>query len=87
MTQLLMTQMPYPAADGRDAPLALTARETEVLRLFAQGKSSKEAALALSLSFRTVEHQIASAKRKLGARNVVHAVAIALNRRLIRAWP
>ncbi len=73
----------WPTAAVARSPL--TPRETEVLHLVAQGNSSKEVAITLSLSFRTVEHQIASAKRKLGARNVAHAVAIAMTRRMVRA--
>jgi DNA-binding CsgD family transcriptional regulator len=54
----------------------LTGREEDVLDLLAQGLSSKEIALKTNVSFRTVEHRIASIKTKLQAKNVTHAVAI-----------
>ena len=47
----------------------LTSRETETLRLVANGFSNKEAAAALSLSVKTVENHRHSLMRKLGARN------------------
>jgi DNA-binding NarL/FixJ family response regulator len=54
----------------------LTGREHDVLDLLAQGFSSKEIALKTGVSYRTVEHRIASVKAKLQARNVTHAIAI-----------
>ena len=47
---------------------ALTAREREVLRLLAQGRSNDEIAGALFLSVRTVESHVAAAYRKIGVR-------------------
>ena len=58
----------------------LTGREEDVLDLLAQGFSSKEIALKTNVSFRTVEHRIASIKSKLGAKNVAHAVAMWMSR-------
>lgn len=58
----------------------LTGRDEDVLDLLAQGFSSKEIALKTNMSFRTVEHRIASIKTKLQAKNVTHAVAIWMSR-------
>lgn len=53
-----------PASAGdRDV---LTARERDVLRLVAQGRSNDEIARALFLSVRTVESHVAAAYRKIG---------------------
>jgi DNA-binding CsgD family transcriptional regulator len=52
-------------ASGYDRD-ALTAREREVLRLLAQGRSNDEIAGALFLSVRTVESHVAAAYRKIG---------------------
>ena len=61
----------------------LTDRQQNILFLLAQGLSSKEVALKTSISHRTVEHQIGAVKRKLGARNVTHAVAMFVGQGLI----
>lgn len=61
----------------------LTHRQLDVLHLLARGHSSKEAARYLAVSHRTIEHQIDAIKKKLGARNVTHAVAIAVAQSVI----
>ena len=63
--------------------MALTQRELEVLDLTAHGLSTKEAAVELGCGFKTVIKHRASIQRKLGARNVTHAVAIAISSHLI----
>ena len=59
----------------------LTARETEVVRLLAQGKSNKEVATRLFISVRTVEHHRASLMRKLKCRNKAELIRYALDQR------
>ena len=54
-----------PPASARDRD-GLTAREREVLRLLAQGRSNDEIASALFLSVRTVESHVAGVYRKIG---------------------
>jgi DNA-binding NarL/FixJ family response regulator len=54
-------------SSGRAARDLLTAREHEVLRLLARGRSNDEIAAELVLSVRTVESHIASVYRKIGA--------------------
>ncbi len=56
----------------------LTAREIEVLRMVADGRSSKEIATTLNISYRTVEHHRASVRAKLGLRNTADLVKRAL---------
>lgn len=59
----------------RDAPApVLSAREAEVLRWMADGKTSSEAAAILDLSERTVNFHVANALVKLGAANKTAAV-------------
>jgi DNA-binding NarL/FixJ family response regulator len=58
-----------PASSPRTGcvlPAALTRRETEVLRLLAQGNTNREAAEMLGLSVRTVENHRANLIQKLG---------------------
>jgi len=58
--------------------------ELEALTLFANGKSADEIALALSVGQGMAHHYLRLAARKLGARNRVHAVAVAVRNGLIR---
>jgi two-component system, NarL family, response regulator DesR len=58
-------------------PSPLTARETDVLRLHAQGSDPRDIANTLHLSYGTVRNYLASATDKLGARNRTDAAIIA----------
>ena len=60
----------------------LTARETEVLELLAQGLSNKAIAARLSISDQTVKFHVASICAKLGASNRTDAVRRGLRRGL-----
>lgn len=55
----------------------LTERETEVLRLMAQGLQNKEIASRLIISERTVKFHVSAILAKLGAGNRTEAVALA----------
>lgn len=74
---------PPPAAPAPPAhPAGLTAREVEVLRLVAAGKSNREMAATLSLSERTIERHIENLYRKIGAHSKADATAFAYRHRL-----
>lgn len=66
---------------GRD-PLqeSLTTREREVLKLIAEGKSSKEIADLLFISARTVQHHRASIKKKLKLNKVADLTKYAIRK-------
>jgi DNA-binding NarL/FixJ family response regulator len=66
------------------SPRTLTDREIQILRLVAEGKKIKEIALSVRLAERTVKHYLELTRQKLGARNSSHAVALAVQRGLIR---
>ena len=75
-----------PGPGGGSTPGAsarLTARETEVLRLLASGRTNREIADELVLSVRTVERHIGNVYGKIAARGRVDATAFALTRGLI----
>jgi DNA-binding NarL/FixJ family response regulator len=55
--------VPSAASD----PAGLTAREREVIRLLASGRSNAEIAAELVLSVRTVERHVANIYGKVGA--------------------
>jgi DNA-binding NarL/FixJ family response regulator len=63
---------------GRGVP-TVTDRETEVLRLVAQGYSNKEIAGQLELSVKTIEVHKANAMRKLGLHGRIELLRYALH--------
>ena len=66
---------------------SLTQRETQVLKLLAQGRSGAQIADELVLSPETVRSHIRNAMSKLGATTRSHAVALALQSGAIGAGP
>ena len=64
----------------------LTAREREVLKLVAQGKTSEQIARELVLVKRTVDFHVENACRKLGVDNRTAAAAKAAELKLISVW-
>ena len=61
-----------------DSPETLTERETEVLRLLAQGKSNKEVAQALTIGEKTVKTHVSSILSKLGVPSRTQAALYAV---------
>jgi two-component system, NarL family, response regulator LiaR len=60
-----------------ERPEALSERETEVLRLLAQGRANKEVARDLQIAEKTVKTHVSSILRKLGVRDRTQAALIA----------
>jgi len=60
------------------APVPLTDREREVLRLLASGLSSKEVGAALNISPRTAETHRANLMHKLGVKSVAVLIQVAI---------
>jgi DNA-binding NarL/FixJ family response regulator len=69
--------------DGFGASL-LTEREQQVLDALADGLRSNEIAERLNTSVRTFSTVCVALRKKLGARNDVHAVSIAFRRGLLQ---
>lgn len=63
-----------------DEPAPVSARQREVLRLIAGGRSNKEIALALQVSPATIKTHVASAIAALGAQNRTDAAVKARSR-------
>ncbi|MGW7686138.1 helix-turn-helix domain-containing protein [Kribbella sp. NPDC054772] len=76
----LLGQAPAPR---RLSPTGLSDRETQVLRLVADGKDTQEIARELSYSERTVKNVLHDVTSRLQLRNRSHAVAYALREGLI----
>lgn len=70
---------------GAAATPVLTSRQTEILRLVAQGRSSKEIARTLALSIKTVETHRAQIMERLGIRDVAGLVRYAVRSGLVTA--
>lgn len=66
-----------------NTPATLTARERQVLQLVAEGKSTKEAAVILKLTTKTVEYYRSCVMGKVGVHNVAGLVHYAVKHGLV----
>ena len=72
--------------DEAESPSArLTPRQREIVQLLAEGKSSKEVAVALSLSVKTAETHRANIMRRLNCHSVSELVRYAIRNKIIEA--
>ncbi len=69
-----------PVSVGRDR---LTPREREVVQLLAEGKSTKEVAVALGLSVKTAETHRSNIMRKLQLHSVSDLVMYAVRNNIV----
>ena len=72
-----MTARYLPRHEPPTQAMRLSARESEVLKWTAEGKTAFDIGMILSLTTRTVNFHISSAIRKMGANNKTSAVVIA----------
>src|SRR6185369_16410226 len=79
--EVLQECLQTPELDAR-AP-GLTARQTEVLRLVAQGKTMKEVAASLNISTRTAEAHKYQMMQHLRLRSVAELVQFAIQQGLV----
>ena len=70
---------------GRNNGLRLTARQKQILQLLAEGKSSKEVAVALNISVKTAETHRANIMRRLDCHSVTELVRYAIRNHIIEA--
>ncbi|GEM_PF-6173665 len=80
----------FPEGVGRKTaeagpPDALTPRQREVLKLIAEGRSTKEIAYALQLSVKTVETHRAQVMERLGIRDVAGLVRYTIRAGIVSA--
>ena len=68
----------------RQAEQALTARERDVVRLLADGKSNREIASSLGISIKTVETHRSAIMRKLGLQSITDLVRYAIRNKIIQ---
>ena len=67
-----------------DEPSLLTARELQIVRLLADGKSNRDIASQFRKSVKTVETHRASIMRKLGVNSITELVRYAIRNKLIQ---
>jgi len=88
VSAMLLSRL-FNVGTGRKKPSRamekLTAREREIVRLLAEGKSNREIALALDISVRTGETHRASVMRKLGLRSLADVVRYAIRNGIVEA--
>jgi DNA-binding NarL/FixJ family response regulator len=70
---------------NRKNGLRLTARQKQILQLLAEGKSSKEVAVALTISVKTAETHRANIMRRLDCHSVTELVRYAIRNHIIEA--
>ena len=71
--------------NSRKNELRLTARQKQILQLVAEGKSSKEVAVALNISVQTAETHRANIMRRLDCHSVTELVRYAVRNHVIEA--
>jgi DNA-binding CsgD family transcriptional regulator len=79
---ILADRLAYRSSPVPTYPAGLTAREVEVLRLIAAGRSNREIAAALFISERTVNRHITNLYTKIDAHSKADATAYALRHHL-----
>jgi DNA-binding NarL/FixJ family response regulator len=72
-----------PATAGKRTASQLTEREGEVMRLLADGKTSKQVAMQLQISIRTVESHRINISRKLGFSSIADLVRYAIRNGIV----
>jgi predicted ATPase/DNA-binding CsgD family transcriptional regulator len=82
MDQMLRRHTRERPARSQPQPAGLSAREVEVLRLVAAGRSNREIASVLVLSEKTVENHLTRIYAKIGAENRAAAAAFAIRHNL-----
>jgi DNA-binding NarL/FixJ family response regulator len=78
MTMAMTTTAPGHVVTGVGRAPSWTDREVAVLRLLAQGMSTREVARALCWSERTIKNVVSDLTTRHGLRNRTHAVAVAV---------
>jgi len=74
-----------PSDSDSSGGIRLTPRQREIVQLLAEGKSSKEVAVALDLSVKTAETHRANIMRKLDCHSVSEVVRYAIRNKIIEA--
>jgi DNA-binding NarL/FixJ family response regulator len=79
----IVERLRSPRPDSDDPSSLLSRREREILQLIAEGRSTREVAVQLDVSTKTVEGHRTSLLRKLGVRTATELVRYALRNGLV----
>ena len=84
-TEILIDDLCKPVPEAKPPLMrkSLTSREREIVQLVAEGKSSKEVAIALGISVKTAETHRSNILRKLGMHSVSELVRYAIKHYMI----
>ncbi|GAA0943569.1 response regulator transcription factor [Actinocorallia libanotica] len=85
ITLRLLSNLTAPAASRRSPSSPLSARELEVVRAIARGRTNQEIAAELFISLSTVKTHLSGVQAKLGLRNRVEVAAWAWETRLVES--
>ena len=85
ITLRLLSNLTAPAAPRRSPSSPLSARELEVVRAIARGRTNQEIAAELFISLCTVKTHLSGIQAKLGLRNRVEVAAWAWETRLVES--
>ena len=75
----------FPHTDSQNSCTRLTPRQLEILQLLAEGKSSKEVAVALNISVKTAETHRSNIMRRLDLHSVSELVRYAIRNHVVQA--
>jgi LuxR family transcriptional activator of conjugal transfer of Ti plasmids len=62
----------------------LSNREIQIIQYKAQGFTAKEISKKIGLEYRTIEIYMSNIRRKLEAKNMVHAIYIAIQKNILK---
>ena len=80
----LRSPQEWPVSESHQRKRMLTAREREVLKLLAEGRTVRLVAKILGLSIKTVDAHKFNLMRKLGIHNKTELVMWAIQRRIVK---
>ena len=83
VSQMILDGFLKRPSDSENGGIRLTPRQREIVQLLAEGKSSKEVAVALDLSVKTAETHRVNIMRKLGCHSVSEVVRYAIRNKII----
>jgi DNA-binding NarL/FixJ family response regulator len=84
ISEMVLSTFLHGKQTGEPVESSLTSREREVIQLVAEGKTTKEVAVALGLSVKTADTHRANLMRKLRVHSVSELVLYAIRNNIIQ---